>query len=79
MPGRREWDTRVVWNVQHQKWWWNAWHESTSTELWGFAESHEAALGAMTAAMQNQLGGAAMKLFGWGDIAAADPESDEAR
>lgn len=54
MTGLREWDMRVIWIVKRQRWWWNAWRESTSTELWGFAESHGTALRAMTVAMQNQ-------------------------
>ena len=42
---------RIVWNVARQRWWWNAWRESTSTELWGFADAKEDALHAMTAAI----------------------------
>jgi hypothetical protein len=52
MPARREWDTRIVWITQRQKWWWNAWRESTSTELWGLADSPEEALREMTAALK---------------------------
>lgn len=48
----REWDTRVVWNVQRGRWWWNAWRETTSTEVWGFADSPEDAMRAMTVGIQ---------------------------
>jgi hypothetical protein len=48
----REWDTRVVWNVARGCWWWNAWRETTSTEVWGFADSAEDAMRAMTVAIQ---------------------------
>jgi hypothetical protein len=37
------WDTRVVFLVASQRWWWNAWRASTSTELYGFAGSREEA------------------------------------
>jgi hypothetical protein len=50
---QREWDIKVVWIERRQKWWWNAWQESTSTELWGFAESRELAVTALTAAVEN--------------------------
>ena len=49
----REWDLRIVWNERHGRWWWNAWRESTSTELWGFTDSRENALRDMSAAVQN--------------------------
>lgn len=52
VPTPREWDTRVVWVVQHQRWWWNAWRESTSTELSGFADSPEEARQDMTYAIR---------------------------
>ena len=48
----REWDLRVVWNVRHERWWWNAWRESTSTELYGFADSQEDAYREMLAAIE---------------------------
>lgn len=48
----REWDARIVWNVRHERWWWNAWREATATELWGFADSPEDALRDMTAAIK---------------------------
>ena len=51
--GKREWDTRIVWNQRHSRWWWNAWRETTATELWGFADTPEDALRAMTTAIQN--------------------------
>ena len=43
----REWDTRVVFVERRQRWWWNAWHPSTNTELYGFADSREEATRAM--------------------------------
>ncbi|MGI5127177.1 hypothetical protein ACQEVB_10235 [Pseudonocardia sp. CA-107938] len=48
----REWDTRVVWNDRRGCWWWNAWRETTCTEVWGFADSPEEALRAMTVAIR---------------------------
>jgi hypothetical protein len=48
----REWDIRIVWNVKHQRWWWNAWREASATELWGFADSQEEALQALMEAMR---------------------------
>lgn len=47
----REWDTCIVWNVRRERWWWNAWRESTSTELSGFADTQEQALRDLTAAI----------------------------
>ena len=35
----REWDLRIVWLAERRRWWWNAWRASTSTELYGFADS----------------------------------------
>jgi hypothetical protein len=52
MLAPREWDTRIVWIERRQRWWWNAWRESTSTELWGFADSQLDALRGMTAALR---------------------------
>jgi IS1 family transposase len=46
------WDTRVVFIERQQRWWWNAWHESTSTELYGFAGSREEASQAMYQAIE---------------------------
>lgn len=51
---RPEWDTRVVWLPQRGSWWWNAWHKSTTTELWGFAGSQEQAMQDMVAAIRVQ-------------------------
>ena len=50
----REWDTRSVWNVRHERWWWNAWREGTGTELWGFTDSQEDALRAIATAIQQE-------------------------
>lgn len=47
----RIWDLRVVWIDRRQRWWWNAWRESTSTELSGFADSRDAAWTAMNTAV----------------------------
>lgn len=49
----REWDLRVVWLVKRQRWWWSAWRASTRTERYGFADSHEDALRAVTAAIED--------------------------
>ena len=46
------WDTRVVFIERQQRWWWNAWRESTSTELYGFAGSREEASQAMYQAIE---------------------------
>lgn len=45
------WDTRVVYIERRQRWWWNAWLAATETELWGFADSQEAAYRAMQVAI----------------------------
>lgn len=55
----REWDTRVVWNVRHGRWWWNAWRKASGTELWGFTDSPEDALRAMTVAIRGAGSGSA--------------------
>jgi hypothetical protein len=34
------------------RWWWNAWHPSTATEIYGFADSQEAATRAMYRAIE---------------------------
>jgi hypothetical protein len=47
------WDTRVVYIQRHQRWWWNAWLGSTETELYGFADSQEAATRAMYQAIKD--------------------------
>ena len=47
----KDWDTRVVFNDRSQWWWWNAWQESTTTELYGFADSREDAWLAMQEAI----------------------------
>jgi hypothetical protein len=49
---RRVWDTRVVYVEKRQRWWWNAWRQSTSTELYGFADSQEEANRAMYQAIE---------------------------
>jgi hypothetical protein len=49
---RRVWDTRVVYIERRQRWWWNAWRASTSTELHGFADSQEEATQAMYRAIE---------------------------
>ncbi|MGH3588712.1 MAG: hypothetical protein ACRDQ0_20580 [Pseudonocardia sp.] len=46
------WDTRVVWNERRQRYWWNAWLESTETELSGWADTREEAVRAMQRAVQ---------------------------
>lgn len=46
------WDTRVVFIQRQQRWWWNAWLADTSTELYGFADSEEAAAEAMRQAIR---------------------------
>jgi hypothetical protein len=46
------WDTRVVYIQRHQRWWWNAWLAATDTELFGFADSQEAAYRAMQVAIR---------------------------
>ncbi|MFC5231634.1 hypothetical protein [Pseudonocardia zijingensis] len=37
---------------RQQRWWWNAWLAATSTELYGFADSEEAADEAMQQAIR---------------------------
>jgi hypothetical protein len=51
--GRREggWDMRVVFVERRQRWWWNAWRATTSTELYGFADSRADAWSAMNEAI----------------------------
>jgi hypothetical protein len=46
------WDTRVVFLERRQRWWWNAWLESTATELYGFADSQEEAAREMYRAIE---------------------------
>lgn len=46
------WDTRVVYIESRQRWWYNAWLEATATELYGFADSQEAAYRAMQVAIR---------------------------
>jgi len=48
----RAWDTRVVFVVRRQRWWWNAWRPSTCTELHGFADSQEEAAQEMYRAIE---------------------------
>jgi hypothetical protein len=49
---RAAWDTRVVFVQKQRRWWWNAWREATATELYGFADSQEAASQAMYQAIE---------------------------
>lgn len=49
---RRVWDVRVVWIEKRQRWWWNAWRESTGIELYGFAETRDVARNDMYAAIE---------------------------
>lgn len=46
------WDMRVVYIERRQRWWWNAWLAVTETELYGFADSQEAAYRAMQVAIR---------------------------
>jgi hypothetical protein len=46
------WDTRVVFIERRQRWWWNAWLAATDMELFGFADSQEAAYRAMRVAIR---------------------------
>ena len=48
----RTWDTRVVFIEKRQRWWWNAWRQSTLMELYGFADSREEATRAMYQAIE---------------------------
>jgi hypothetical protein len=47
LAGLRWWDTRVVFIESKGRWWWNAWRARTATELYGFADTQEAARHAM--------------------------------
>ena len=47
------WDTRIVYVERRKRWWWNAWRASTSTELYGFADSREEAAEAMYRAIEH--------------------------
>jgi hypothetical protein len=52
-PGMRAaWDCRVLFVERKQRWWWNAFRESTFTELYGFADSQQAAKQAMYQAIE---------------------------
>lgn len=51
-PSALGWDTRVVFLERRQRWWWNAWLAATDTELYGFADSQEAAYRAMQVAIR---------------------------
>lgn len=60
--GRQDggWDLRVVHLEHRNRWWWNAWHASTATELYGFADTRTDAWQAMhqaisTAPLPDQL------------------------
>ena len=48
----RAWDTRVVYLEGRGRWWWNAWRPSTATEIYGFADTQEAATQAMYRAIE---------------------------
>jgi hypothetical protein len=41
------WDTRVVFIERQGRWWWNARRDRTTTKLYGFADSPQAAHDAM--------------------------------
>jgi hypothetical protein len=56
MSWSRPWDTRVVFIERRQRWWWNAWQASTSTELHGFADSQEEAARDMYRAIEQASG-----------------------
>jgi hypothetical protein len=45
------WDVRVRFVQRRQRWWWNAWRATTSTELYGFADSRTDAWSAMNQAI----------------------------
>lgn len=51
--GRRVngWDMWVVYVERRQRWWWNAWRATTSTELYGFTDSRADAWTVMSAAI----------------------------
>jgi hypothetical protein len=49
---------RVVWLVDRQCWWWNAWHVRTKTELHGRADTREDARNAMAVAISDWRGAA---------------------
>jgi hypothetical protein len=53
------WDVRVVYLEGRRRWWWNAWLAATETELWGFADSQEAAYRAMQVAIREAGSGSA--------------------
>jgi hypothetical protein len=40
----RRWDMCVVFVERRHRWWWNAWHERTTIELSGFADSQDEAI-----------------------------------
>jgi hypothetical protein len=42
----------LVFVQKQRRWWWNAWREATATELYGFADSQEAASRAMYQAIE---------------------------
>jgi hypothetical protein len=46
------WDVRIVFVERRQSWWWNAWRQSTCTELHGFADSPEEAAQEMYRAIE---------------------------
>lgn len=58
-PRAGGWDTRIVYVDHRQRWWWNAWRPSTSTELHGFADSPEQAAEDMSRAIEQEGGGPA--------------------
>lgn len=46
------WDMHVAYIEKRSRWWWNAWREQTATELYGFADTKEAASRAMYLAIE---------------------------
>ena len=50
-PGDGGWDMRVVFIERRRRWWWSAWQATTSTELYGFADSRAEAWSAMNEAI----------------------------
>ena len=49
------WDVRVLRLEQRQLWWWNAWHEATSTELSGTARTRDEAQRDLDAAVADTI------------------------
>ena len=53
MNATAPWDTRVAYIERRQRWWWNAWRESTETELYGFTDSEVEASQQMQRAIEH--------------------------